>query len=92
LVSPTWCLDLSFAISHVLVEGPLLLKNLREAHEMTKRCEDICQEFEKHRPPGTIHEWKMIKRRWELDSSQPDPYVVVEKGKATAHTIPSLSY
>ncbi|KAF9791850.1 hypothetical protein BJ322DRAFT_998331 [Thelephora terrestris] len=59
--------------------GPLLLKNLREAVDMTKKCEDACQDFEKHRSPAVIHEWKMIKRRWEKDFSQPDPYQVTER-------------
>ena len=48
---------------------------------MEKRCDDICQDFKKHRPTGMIHEWKMMKCRWEIDPSQPDPYVVVEKGE-----------
>ncbi|KAF9642006.1 hypothetical protein BDM02DRAFT_3065727, partial [Thelephora ganbajun] len=59
--------------------GPLLLKNLHEAVHMVKRCEDTCKDFEKHRPPSMVHEWKMMKRRWEMDPSQPDLYLVVEK-------------
>ncbi|KAF9643122.1 hypothetical protein BDM02DRAFT_3104848, partial [Thelephora ganbajun] len=62
--------------------GPLLLKNLREAVHMVKRCEDTCKDFEKHRPPSMVHEWKMMKRRWEMDPSQPDPYLVVEKASS----------
>lgn len=65
------------------VEGPLLLKNLREAVDMAKRTEDTCEEFEKHRPDGMVHEWEIMKRRWEVDSSQPDPYQVIEKGETT---------
>ena len=57
---------------------------------MAKRCEDICQDFEKHRPPGMVYEWKMMKRKWEIDPSQSDPYVVHEKGKTTIYTAPSL--
>ena len=48
---------------------------------MTAQCEEACSDFEKHRPAGMIHEWKMMKRRWEIDPTQPDPYVLVEKGK-----------
>jgi len=68
------------------MKGPLLLKNLKEALDMAKQCEDICEDFEKHQPPETIHEWKMMKRRWEIDSSQPDPYQVIEKGKLVVRT------
>jgi len=57
---------------------------------MAKRCEDICQDFEKHRPAKTIHEWKMMKRKWEINSSQPDPYVLPERGKTVVCTTPSL--
>ena len=79
-------------IADVLVEGPLLLKNLREAVDMAKRCEDACEDFEKHRSPGMIHEWKMMKSRWEMDPTQPDPYQVVEKGKTAIHTaLPALT-
>ena len=69
-------------ITNVLMKGPLLLKNLREAVHMAKRCEDICKDFEKHQPPGTVHEWEMVKRKWETDPSHPDPYRVVEKGES----------
>jgi hypothetical protein len=48
---------------------------------MAKKCEDACQDFEEHRSPRVIHEWKMIKLRWEKDFSQPDPYQVAERGK-----------
>ena len=65
----------------MLLKGPLLLRNLREALDMTKRCEDICEDFEKHQPPAMVHEWKMMKYRWEKDPSQPDPYQVIEKGE-----------
>lgn len=57
---------------------------------MAKRCEDICQDFEEHRSAKTIHEWKMMKRKWEIDPSQPDPYVLPERGKTVVHTTPSL--
>ena len=73
-------------IADALMEGPLLLKNLRKALEMARRCEDICADFEKHRPPAMICEWRAMKQKWEMDVSQPDPYQVVEKGKATVHT------
>jgi hypothetical protein len=53
---------------------------------MATNCEEICEEFEKHRPPSTIHGWKMMKRRWEMDPSQPDPYLVVEKGRSSIRT------
>lgn len=71
------------------MEGPLLLKNLQEAYDMTKLCEDACRDFEKCTPTNLIDEWKTMKRRWEIDLTQPDPYVVVEKGKAVSHTTPS---
>ena len=76
----------SITFADTLMEGPLLLKNLQEALKMAGRCEDICKDFEKHRPPAMIHEWKMMKRRWEMDVSQPDPYQVIEKGKTIVHT------
>lgn len=72
----------------MLTKGPLLLKNLREAHDMAKRCEDACKDFEKHQPQGTIHEWEMMKLRWEVDPSQPDPYQATEKGEAVVYTNP----
>ena len=62
-----------------------MLKNLQEALNMATRCEGICKDFEKHRSPAMLHEWKMVKRRWEMDMSQPDPYQVVERGKAVVH-------
>ena len=75
------------------MQGPLLLKNLREALDMAKRCEEVCEDFEKHRPPEVIHDWKMLKRRWELDPSQPDPFVLVEKGTTVVRVIlPIYSY
>ena len=89
-VSFTWYLALFHAISDALMQGPLLLKNLREAMNMAKQCEDTCKDFEKHRPPAMVHEWKMMKHRWEMDPSQPDPYQVVEKGKTTVHTTSSI--
>ena len=64
----------------MLVTGPLLLKNLHEAVDMAKQCESACADFERHRAPDVIHEWKMMKLRWEKDSSQPDPFKLVEKG------------
>ena len=73
-------------VTDTLTKGPLLLRNLREAVEMTKRCEDTCNDFEKHQPPGMVHEWKMMKHRWEIDPSQPDPFQVIEKGEPVAHT------
>jgi len=60
--------------------GPLLLKNLNEAVDLVKQCESACADFEQHRAPDVIHEWKMMKLRWEKDSSQPDPFKLVEKG------------
>ena len=57
---------------------------------MAKRSEDVCQDFEKHRPARMIHGWKMMKRRWEIDPSQPDPYAMVEKGEMIVHTTSSL--
>ena len=57
---------------------------------MAKRCKDICQDFEKHRPTRMVHEWKVMKHRWEVDPLQPDPYTVVEKGRAVIYTAPSL--
>ena len=57
---------------------------------MTKRCEDVCEDFEKHWPLEMIYEWKEMKRRWEIDPTQPDPYVVVEKGKLIIHTAPVI--
>ena len=62
------------------------MKNLREALDMAKRCEDICADFEKHQPPGTIDEWKRMKSRWEMDPSQPDPYQTPERGEPIVHT------
>ena len=79
-----------------LMKGPLLVKNLREAAKMAKRYEEICEDFEKHQPGGMVHEWKMMKRRWEMDPSQPDPYRIIEKGEAAFHaglrTILTLSF
>lgn len=69
----------------MLVEGPLLLKNLREAVDMAKQCEDICKDFEGHQLPRTIREWEVMKRRWEVDPSQPDPYQVTEKGETVVY-------
>ena len=89
-VSFTCYLVLSHAISDVSMQGPLLLKNLREAMNMAKQCEDTCKDFEKHRPPAMVHEWKMMKCRWEMDPSQPDPYQIVKKGKTTVHTTLSI--
>lgn len=71
----------------MLMAGPLLLKNLCEAVDVAKRCGDSCEDFEKHRPPSVIHEWRMMKLRWEKDFSQPDPYQVLEKGKLVARAI-----
>ena len=81
---------LHFTTADTLMKGPLLLRNLREAVKMAKRCEDVCQDFEKHQPAATVHEWKMMKRRWEMDPSQPDPYQITEKGETAVYT--SLQY
>ena len=75
------------AFTDTLMEGPLLLKNLREALDMAKQCEDVCEDFEKQRPPAMIHEWKMMKLEWEMDVSKPDPYQLIEKGKTFVHTL-----
>ena len=69
--------------------GPLLLKNVREAIGMARKCEEACRDFEEHRPPAVIHEWKTMKLRWEEDPSQPDPYQLVEKGKLDVQLIPT---
>ena len=74
----------------VPIEGPLLMKNLQEALDMTVQCEDVCKDFEKCVSPETINEWAMMKRRWEIDPTQADPYVVVEKGKPLAHPASSI--
>ena len=63
------------------------MKNLREAVDMAKKCEDACADIEKHIPPGVIHEWKAMKLKWEKDVSKPDPYQVVEKGTLTIRTM-----
>ena len=68
-------------------KGPLLLKNLREALNMAKRCDDTCKDFEKHQAEGVIHEWEMIKRTWEIDPSQADPFQVIEKGEIGCYPI-----
>ena len=57
---------------------------------MAKRCEDICEDFEEPRSARMIHEWKVMKCRWEMDPSQPDPYMLPEKGKIVIHATPSL--
>ena len=67
-------------LTNMLMIGPLLLKNLLEAVDMVKQCESACADFEQHRAPDVIHEWKMMKLRWEKDSSQPDPFKLVERG------------
>ena len=77
-------------IADSLIGGPLLLRNLHEAVKMAKKCAAACEDFEKHRGPNIIHQWKMMKRRWELDPSQPDPYRIVEKGKIFIKNPPSL--
>ena len=73
--------------ANTLILGPLLLKNLREAVDMAKKCEEACADIEKHAPSGMIHEWKAMKLRWEKDFSKPDPYQVVEKGTSIIQTI-----
>ena len=55
---------------------------------MAVRCEDICEDFEKHRSPDMVREWKMAKRRWEIDLTQPDLYVLVERCEAVVHVTP----
>lgn len=72
-------------IADIPMKGPLMSRNLQEAFDMTKKCEEICQDFEKHQQPAMVHEWKAMKRRWELDPSQPDPYRVTEKGETTTN-------
>ena len=57
---------------------------------MAKQCEDTCGDFEEHISPEMIHEWKIMKRRWEVNPLQPDPYRVVEKGKTVVHAVPPL--
>ena len=52
---------------------------------MAKQCEDICKDFEGHQLPRTIREWEVMKRRWEVDPSQPDPYQVTEKGETVVY-------
>ena len=46
---------------------------------MSKRCAEICNDFEQQTDPGTVKEWQAMKRAWELDLSEPDPYKLVEK-------------
>ena len=71
----------------MLLIGPLLLKNLREAVDMAKQCESACEDFEQHRTPDVIHGWKMMKLRWEKDPSQPDPFKLVEKGMSVVQAV-----
>lgn len=66
------------------------MKNLREAVNMAKRCAAARDDFERHRDANVIYQWKMIKRRWELDPSQPDPYRIVEKGETFVQHIQSF--
>lgn len=81
------CPGLPYVTANTLRAGLLLLKNLVEAIAMAKQCEEACAEFEEHRTPDVIHEWKMMKLRWEMDSSQPDPYQLVEKGMPVILTV-----
>ena len=59
--------------------GVLLLKNLHEARQMVQQCEETCQDFESRADPGTLMEWRAMKRSWERDPSKPDPFKLVEK-------------
>ena len=77
-------------ISNALIGGPLLLRNLAEAVKMAKKCAAACEDFEKHWGPNIIYQWKMMKRSWELDPSQPDPYQIVEKGEPFIQNISSF--
>ena len=70
-------------LTNILMIGPLLLKNLYEAVDMAKQCESACVDFEQHRAPDVIREWRTMKLRWEKDPSQPDPFKLVEKGMLT---------
>lgn len=46
---------------------------------MAGQCEKICRDFERETEPGIIKEWEAVKRSWERDSSNPDPYKLAEK-------------
>ena len=50
---------------------------------MARQCEEICRDFERQTDPGTVKEWQAMKRDWELDQSNPDPYKLVEKGASS---------
>ena len=64
---------------HEHLAGTLLLKNLHEARRMARQCEKTCNDFERQTDSGTVEEWQAMKRRWERDSSKPDPYKLTEK-------------
>ena len=46
---------------------------------MAKRCEKICNDFEKQTNPGMVKDWRAMKCGWEHDPSKPDPYKLAEK-------------
>ena len=63
------------------IVGILLLKNLHEARQMAMQSEGICHDFERQTDAETVDEWQKMKRSWELDPSNPDPYKLDEKGR-----------
>ena len=46
---------------------------------MAEQCEKICSDLERQTNPGIVKEWQAIKRNWERDPSNPDPYKLAEK-------------
>ena len=46
---------------------------------MSELCGKICDEIEEQVDPGTIEDWKAMKRGWEGDLTKPDPYELIEK-------------
>ena len=49
---------------------------------MVKRCVEVCEEFERQTDSGMVKEWQAMKRQWERDPSEPDPYKLAEKRKS----------
>ena len=62
-------------------EGRSLSSQLKEAHKMKTRHEDLFEEFTADFPPDVIEHWVGIIEAWNMDPSKPNPYEEVETGQ-----------
>jgi hypothetical protein len=71
--------------------GTALAVQLKEAHKMRSKHEELLQQFTEEFPLSVIAQWTNTIDAWNSDPSNPNPYEEVEIGELGACQLPQYS-